>query len=212
MGARSTAHMFARRKRTRPEIGRPRMDSSEGAKSLVLRIAAASTLIALLLTSRALSDPTPSPPTIAPTSAPGKPTLGVQVPQTQNVGPPVELDECQPYFAGGIILGHLEGFMAKFTNDTNLTADVVEIQVLNAAGDTEGTIRDVGTFGPGVEVTHKYREGSGTITFSPLFSRVHVSCAISVVHFTDGTTWRAQAQPIGTYSHDETPSPLPSPS
>lgn len=171
-------------------------------------------LIALMLTGL-LAGRSAADPASQPTSVPGKPTLGVQVPQTQNAGPPVELDECQPYYEGGLLIGKLAGFMAKFTNDTNLTADVVEIQIENEANVIEGTIRDVGSFAPGVEVTHKYREGSGTITFSPLFSRVHVSCSISVVHFTDGTVWRAQAQPVGTYSHDDStpgpPTPFPVP-
>jgi hypothetical protein len=146
-----------------------------------------------------------------PTSSPAtrNPTLGVPIPQTQNVGPPVELDVCQPYYQGGLLIGHLAGFVAKFTNDTNLTADIVEIQILNANGDPQGIIRDVGKFAPGVEITHRYREGSGTITFSPLFSRVRVSCIIWAVHFTDGTVWRAQAQPTGTYSHDTSPMPTP---
>ncbi len=164
----------------------------------------------------ALADPTPSPtPTMAPTESPIRstrnPTLGESVPQTQNVGPPVELDVCQPYYVGGLILGHIGGFTAKFTNDTNLTADIIEIQVSDANGTTMGTIRDVGSFAPGIEVSHKYREGSGTITFSPLFYRTRVACSIWAVHFTDGTVWRAQAQPVGTYSHDATPVPAVSP-
>jgi hypothetical protein len=164
----------------------------------------------------ALADPTPSPiPTLTPTSSPStpnrNPTLGVSVPQTQNIGPPVELDVCQPYYVGGLILGHIGGFAAKFTNDTNLTADVVEIQVLDANGTAMGTIRDVGSFAPGIEVSHKYKEGSGTMTFSPLFSRTRVTCSIWAVHFTDGTVWRAQAQPVGSYSHDATPVPTVSP-
>jgi hypothetical protein len=164
----------------------------------------------------ALADPTPSPsPTPAPAASPIRstrnPTLGESVPLTQNVGPPVELDVCQPYYVGGLILGHIGGFTAKFTNDTNLTADIIEIQVLDANGTPMGTIRDVGSFAPGVEVSHKYKEGSGTITFSPLFSRTRVSCSIWAVHFTDGTVWRAQVQPVGTYSHDATPVPAVSP-
>lgn len=148
-----------------------------------------------------------STPTPTPTADPGKPTLGVSIPQTQNVGPPVELDECQLTYSGGLIIGKVSGFLAKFTNDTAQTADVVEIQVLDADGQVMGTIRDVGTFAPGVEITHKYREGEGTVTFTGLFKRARVSCNIWVVHFSDGTVWRAQAQPIGSYSHDASPSP-----
>ncbi len=153
------------------------------------------------------ADPTPTP---TPTSVPGKPTLGVPIPQTQNAGPPVELDECQPTYTGGLIIGKISGFIAKFTNDTTLTADVVEIQVLDANGAVMGTIRDVGTFAPGVEITHKYREGEGTVTFTGLFKRARVSCNIWAVHFKDGTVWRAQAQPVGSYSHESTPTPSPS--
>jgi hypothetical protein len=154
-------------------------------------------------------------PTPTPISVPGKPTLGVSVPQTQNVGPPVELDECQLTYTGGLLIGKVSGFIAKFTNDTTLTADVVEIQVLDASSQIMGTIRDVGTFAPGVEITHRYREGEGTVTFTGLFQRARVTCNIWVVHFTNGTVWRAQSQPTGSYFHDDqslaSPAPAASP-
>lgn len=174
-----------------------------------LIVAVIASLIGAIGVSADQATPTPTP---TPTSVPGKPTLGVPIQQTQNVGPPVELDECQLTYTGGLIIGKVSGFIAKFTNDTTLTADVVEIQVLEASGAVMGTIRDVGSFAPGVEITHKYREGEGTVTFTGLFQRARISCNIWVVHFTDGTVWRAQTQPTGSYSHDASPSPTTSPS
>jgi hypothetical protein len=132
-------------------------------------------------------------------------------PQAQTIGPPVELDECKPYYTGGFLVGQTAGFEAKFTNNGHVTADVVEIQVLDASGNQIAVIRDVGNYAPGVEITHRYREGAGAVTLSPLFSssKTHVSCTIWSVHFVDGTLWQAQAQPTGTYTHDVTPSPTP---
>ena len=184
--------------------GRLRMVNSSRILAFGLFVAVIACLIGAVGANGDLTTPTPTPP---PTTVPGKPTLGVSVPQTQNVGPPVELDECQLTYSGGLLIGKVSGFIAKFTNDTTLTADVAEIQVLDAGGQALGTIRDVGTFAPGVEITHKYREGEGTVTFTGLFNRARVSCNIWVVHFTDGTVWRAQTQPTGSYSHPAEPSP-----
>lgn len=166
-------------------------------------------LQALVLATTLLVSSGEGQPTATPSPVPGHPSLGVPMPQSNTAGPPVELDECQLTYTG-LLIGKVSGFIAKFTNDTSTTADVVEIQVNDTSGNPLGIIRDVGSFAPGVEVTHKYHEGEGTITF-PLFSHTHVACSIAVVHFVDGTVWRAQSQPAGTYSHEATPKPKSSP-
>jgi hypothetical protein len=126
---------------------------------------------------------------VAPASAIADPTIGVPVSPTGAIGPPVEIDECTLLYSGNQVAGESAGVAMKFTNDSTLTADVINFHV--AAGSESGTIRDVGKFSPGIEITHHYKEGSGHMMFAPLLSHPHLDCSVASVHFTDGSVWQA---------------------
>lgn len=117
------------------------------------------------------------------------PTIAVPVTPTGAVGPPVEIDECKLLYSGNDVAGESAGVYLKFTNDSTLTADLINFKVV--AGSESGMIRDVGTFTPGIEITHHYREGSGHLMFSPLLSHVSLDCSVASVHFKNGSVWQA---------------------
>lgn len=132
----------------------------------------------------------------APSRVSADPNIGVPVTPTGALGPPVEVDECQLLYSGNDVAGESAGVAMKFTNDSKLTADLINFHV--AAGDESGNIRDVGTFSPGIEITHHYKEGSGHMMFAPLLSHVHLDCSVASVHFTNGAVWQASAVPAAT--------------
>ena len=115
---------------------------------------------------------------------------------------PVEIDECKLLYSGNDVAGVSSGVYIKFTNDAKVAADLVTFK-LSAAGEN-AMVRDVGTFTPGVEITHHYKEGSGHAMFSPLLDHVHLDCAVASVHFKDGSSWQPALAP--------TPAPSPAPS
>lgn len=119
------------------------------------------------------------------------PNIGVPMTPTGAVGPPVEIDECKLLYSGNDVAGESDGISLKFTNDSKLTADLINFKI--TAGSEGGMIRDVGTFTPGIEITHRYREGSGHLMFSPLLSHVALDCSVAAVHFTDGSVWQASS-------------------
>ena len=129
------------------------------------------------------------------------PTIAVPVTPTGAVGPPIEIDECKLLYSGNDVAGESAGVFLKFTNDSTLTADLINFKVI--AGSESGMIRDVGTFTPGIEITHHYREGSGHLMFSPLLSHVSLDCSVASVHFRNGTVWQAASV------KPPTPSPTP---
>src|ERR1700730_4540546 len=126
----------------------------------------------------------------------GDPTLGVPVTPTGAVGPPVQIDVCSLRYAGGWIVGTSAGVEIKFTNNSKVTADVINFQV--NSGDQGGVIRDVGKFSPGIEITHRYKEGDGQMMFAPIFSHPHINCSVESIHFEDGTVWQAALAPTPT--------------
>jgi len=129
------------------------------------------------------------------------PTIAVPVTPTGAVGPPVEIDECKLLYSGNDVAGVSSGVYLKFTNDSTLTADLINFKV--TAGSEGGMIRDVGTFTPGIEITHQYREGSGHMMFSPLLSHVSLDCSVASVHFKNGSVWQAASV------KPPAPSPIP---
>lgn len=129
------------------------------------------------------------------------PTIAVPVTPTGAAGPPIEIDECKLLYSGNDVAGVSSGVYVKFTNDSTLTADLINFKVV--AGGESGMIRDVGTFTPGIEITHQYREGSGHMMFSPLLSHVSLDCSVAAVHFKNGSVWQA--------SSVKPPAPAPTP-
>lgn len=129
------------------------------------------------------------------------PTIGVPVTPTGAAGPPIEIDECKLLYSGNDVAGVSSGVYVKFTNDSTLTADLVNFKVV--AGGESGMIRDVGTFTPGIEITHQFKEGSGHLMFSPLLDHVALDCSVAAVHFKNGSVWQA--------SSVKPPAPSPTP-
>lgn len=126
------------------------------------------------------------------------PTIGIPVTPTGAAGPPVEIDECKLLYSGNWLAGESSGVQMKFTNDSTLAADVINFRIAATGGESV-IIRDVGTFSPGTEITHTYKEGNGHMMFAPLFSHPHLDCTVASVHFGDGSVWQPQPpQPVST--------------
>jgi hypothetical protein len=124
---------------------------------------------------------------------------------------PVAVNACGPILANGNtqnlfgvpVASTSSGIKIQFTNESTKTANLVNFAV-NSNGD-EFIIRDVGTFAPGVEITHRYTNGAGQAFVLPQFVAPKISCKIQSVSFTDGSVWRrGQTQtslPSGTQAN-----------
>ncbi len=109
--------------------------------------------------------------------------------------PPVQVNSCAPMLSSGTqtlfgvpVASTSDGIQIQFTNESSKTADLI-----NFAVDSNGqtfVIRDVGTFSPGIEITHKYRNGAGQAFVLPAFVSPNVTCKVDSVRFTDGAVWR----------------------
>lgn len=108
---------------------------------------------------------------------------------------PVQINSCGPMLGSGTqslfgipVASTSNGMQIQFTNESSKTADLI-----NFAVDSNGrtfVIRDVGTFSPGIEITHKYRNGAGQSFVLPAFVSPKVKCKVDSVRFADGTVWR----------------------
>ncbi len=116
---------------------------------------------------------------------------------------PITINSCQPILhnnrfdtpAPNTLSGILQpstsnGMQIQFTNETNKVANLINFDV--RSNGVQFVIRDVGTFSPGVTINHNYRNGAGQAFVLPAFIPPHVKCHISLVRFTDGTTWPAK--------------------
>ena len=114
-------------------------------------------------------------------------------------GAPVVINSCAPdlqngngqNIAGIQLTQTSSGIKIQFTNESQKTANLVNFSV-----DSNGTsfvIRDVGTFSPGIEITHRYRNGAGQSFVLPAFIAPQLKCAVDSVHFADGTVWEPGA-------------------
>jgi hypothetical protein len=123
---------------------------------------------------------------------------------------PIAINSCAPMLQnsnGQSVMGiqltqSSSGIKIQFTNESGKTANLVNFGV-----DSNGTsfiIRDVGTFSPGVEITHRYTNGAGQSFVLPAFIAPQLKCTVDSVRFTDGTLWRAGQAAV------ETPEPAPS--
>lgn len=126
---------------------------------------------------------------------------------------PVQINSCAPELAGGTqslfgipVASTSNGIKIQFTNESSKTADLINFGV-DSNGQTF-VIRDVGTFSPGIEITHRYRNGAGQAFVLPAFISPKFKCKVDSVRFTDGTVWRhgdklktetaqAQTAPVG---------------
>jgi hypothetical protein len=117
---------------------------------------------------------------------------------------PVAINACGPMLNGnntqnlfGVpVASSSSGIKIQFTNESSKTANLV-----NFAVDSNGesfVIRDVGTFSPGIEITHKYTNGAGQAFVLPQLIAPKISCHVQSVGFTDGSVWRRGQAQIST--------------
>jgi|SRR5579884_61699 len=118
------------------------------------------------------------------------------VPAQEAPAPPVVINACGPILNNGNtqtlfgvpVASTSSGIQIQFTNESSKTANLI-----NFAVDSNGSsfvIRDVGTFSPGVEIKHRFTNGSGQAFVLPQFVAPNISCHVQSVGFTDGTMWR----------------------
>ncbi len=105
---------------------------------------------------------------------------------------PVAINSCNLIFSGSGLGATVSGLDAQFTNNSNVTASVVNIEA-NIDGSTQ-LIRDKGTFSPGIEIHHRYRSGGEQfalpVVLQSIFgSKPQVRCKIGSVQFVDGSRW-----------------------
>lgn len=116
-------------------------------------------------------------------------------PTTDATKHPVQINSCGPMIGNGTqslfgipVASTSNGIQIQFTNESAKTADLI-----NFAVDSNGqtfVIRDVGTFSPGIEIRHKYRNGSGQAFLLPAFVSPKIKCKVDSVRFADGSVWR----------------------
>jgi hypothetical protein len=75
-------------------------------------------------------------------------------------------------------------FYHRFTNTTNVTADVIRFIVDEGPGNQAQTVTETGTFSPGVGIDREDSFASSSTSIPP-------TCTVTYVHFTDGTSWTA---------------------
>jgi hypothetical protein len=110
--------------------------------------------------------------------------------------PPVVINACGPMINSnntqtlfGVPVAQSSwGIKIQFTNQSAKTANLVNFSV-DSNGDSF-IIRDVGTFSPGVEITHRFSNGAGQAFVLPQFISPKINCHVQSVSFADGTTWR----------------------
>jgi hypothetical protein len=102
-------------------------------------------------------------------------------------GPMINNNNTQTLF-GVPVAQSSSGIKIQFTNESAKTANLINFSV-DSNGDSF-VIRDVGTFSPGVEITHRYSNGAGQAYVLPQFISPKIDCHVQSVSFTDGTTWR----------------------
>jgi PDZ domain len=117
------------------------------------------------------------------------------VPNTGNLPPtgsPVQIEDCSSGTSGGALVSVSDrSFKVVFTNEGKVTADLVQFQI--DYGDQRLAIRDVGTFTPGITITHQFKGRGNNVYSSPLLAPATFVCTVSAAHFTDGTLWTAEA-------------------
>lgn len=116
----------------------------------------------------------------------------------QTASAPVVINSCGPMLDnknpstqtlfGLPVASTSNGIQIQFTNESLKTANLINFAV-DSNGDSF-VIRDVGTFSPNIEITHKYRNGAGQAFVLPALVAPKISCHVQSVSFTDGTTWR----------------------
>jgi hypothetical protein len=129
--------------------------------------------------------------------AQASPTLGIPAPETGAHGSPITMNDCAFIYRSNVYSSWIYRLRIEFTNESPKTADLVTFAVKSDVG--SATIRDVGTYEPGAETTHEYRQFYGTRVYGP---NEDLHCAVQAIHFTDGTVWQNGSNPGGTVAMD----------
>lgn len=147
-------------------------------------------------------------------------TAGAQTPPpTLNVpntstgppsGSPIEVEDCKLQYQGGLMLAKTGKLVIEFTNEGDVTADMVRFRVAWGTNDA-AFVRDQGKFSPGVTVKHEFKQSEGAL-ISPLFSHPDLQCTVQSVHFADGSTWTMQTASASLTPAVAESMPSPSPS
>ena len=129
-------------------------------------------------------------------------------------GPPVTINSCSPELESTgnspsvlniPVSSTSQGIKIEFVNESSKVANLINFDV-NSNGE-QFVIRDVGTFSPGVSITHKYRNGAGQAFVLPSFIAPKIACQVASVRFTDGSYWTKGQTPA-----QSTPAPNAHPS
>ena len=137
--------------------------------------------LAFLLTALLALGASPEPaaqPSASPTPAPSP---------TATAASPVQVESCSVAYSGNVLIGQSGQLTINFTNYGTVAADVVRFRV--QYGNQSLFIRDVGSFAPGIEITHKYNTFEGNLQLSPLLGQKPPVCAVAWSHFANGTIW-----------------------
>lgn len=136
-------------------------------------------------------------------------------PSVPTPGQPVQINSCAPDLSGGTqtvfgipVASTSNGIDIQFTNQSSKTADLINFGV-NSNG-RNFVIRDVGTFSPGIEITHRYSNGAGQAFVLPAFISPKFTCKVDSVRFIDGTIWRYGDNPQTLQAAASLASPGPS--
>lgn len=132
---------------------------------------------------------------VATTSSEALAQTPLGIPNTGNAppsGPPIQIEDCVAGGTGGAIISESDRrFKVVFTNEGRIAADLIKFRI--DFGTESLAIRDVGTFAPGVTITHVFKKRGGNIYASPLFAPAKLRCSVDAVHFKDGSEWSPPA-------------------
>jgi hypothetical protein len=122
------------------------------------------------------------------------PLIGA-APALDSTSHPIQINSCAPQLGSGTqslfgipVASTSSGIQIQFTNESSKTANLINFAV-DSNGETF-VMRDVGTFSPGVEITHRYRNGEGQAFVLPSLISPKIKCHVDSVRFADGTVWR----------------------
>ncbi|HEY8321716.1 MAG TPA: hypothetical protein VIG46_08040 [Candidatus Baltobacteraceae bacterium] len=106
---------------------------------------------------------------------------------------PVSVNACNLEYADeNRPTSRISAVAIQFTNESARVADLINFRV--AINGQTSLIRDVGTFTPGIEITHKFKAGTDQFTLPVLLQqfggRPPVTCRVESIHFADGTAWQ----------------------
>jgi hypothetical protein len=104
---------------------------------------------------------------------------------------PVAIQACRAYTMSAGKAPKTSTVEILFHDTGAVAAHVVGFDVNWGDGNVQ-TIRDVGTFSPGVTIAHKFQHADPE-TYSPLFAHAPVTCHVQSVQLANGSAWSNDA-------------------